>query len=134
MKYGQRRGVLKVTFFDKHIRDQDSFKSQEGFFLHLFYGSFSWRMRSVIQVAFFLDIGFGKILKEDIDIINMRDRQVYLSPKCLLIFHMEVKFVRNPKLEYNIGNISEFLMKIPPSLSYKIIKELRGWRGETCQD
>ena len=34
---------------------------------------------------------------------------------------MEVKFVRNPKLEYNIGNIciSEFLMKIPPSLSYK---------------
>jgi hypothetical protein len=40
MKYGQRRGVLKVTFFDKHIRDQDSFKSQEGFFLHLFYGSF----------------------------------------------------------------------------------------------
>lgn len=24
-KYGQRRGVLKGTFFDKCIRDQDSF-------------------------------------------------------------------------------------------------------------
>lgn len=75
--------VMKVSFFISFM---------EVFFMeNEIIDRSKWRL--------FLTLGLEKFWKKTLISSTCETNTfVYLSPKCLLIFHMEVKFVRNPKL------------------------------------